>query len=68
MTLVKLDHFGECVLGTGVFSGRAGDQQLAGLPHILMIILDHGDVEFFMQPRQDWFDVPALLLEGMAIR
>lgn len=67
MVFTELDHLAEETFRLLPVPGSAGDQQLTGLPEVVITCFNDRDVELFMQPDQDRFDPAPFFLQGVAI-
>jgi len=56
MAFIERNHTCQDLFDMISTAGSAGDQQLAGLPGVMVVVLNHGDVEFLVQSRDDRLD------------
>lgn len=68
MAFEECDHAFKDLLCVLTFPCSTGSHQLTGLPDIMMIVFDYGDIEFLMQARNDGLDVTPFGFKGVAVR
>ena len=67
VAFVKTDNVVEGLFCLAALTGGAGNHQLAGLPQIVVVVLNDRDIEFLMETRQDRFHQPPFGFERMAV-